>query len=64
MFYSCSGTDETEVYGQLKHTLNEVDYYLIAGTDYNFSNNSYNNTFSGTLDIVDNKLTGFIFDSV
>ncbi len=64
LFHSCSGTDENEVYGQIKYTLHNKNYYLIAGVNYDFANNRYLSSFSGSLRYTWNKLTGFIFDSI
>lgn len=30
LFYDCSGVNSTSVYGQIKHTINGVDYSIIA----------------------------------
>lgn len=64
LFHSCSGTDENEVYGQLTYTLDTIEYNLIAWVDYNFANNTYLSTFSGSLKLTWNKLTWFIFDNI
>jgi len=61
-FFDCSGVNENNIYGQIKHSLDGNDYYLIAGVDYDTSNNSYNVTFSGTTIMSGLDMVGKIFD--
>jgi len=61
-FFDCSGVNENNIYGQIKHNLDGNDYYLIAGVDYDTSDNSYNATFSGTTIMSGLDMVGKIFD--
>lgn len=63
LFLSCSGQNANEVYGQISSSVDGEDYKIIAWVDMDLINNSYNNLFAASLLLVDNKLTGHLFDN-
>jgi len=63
LFYDCYGVDPTNVYGQVNIDLFGVEYKIIAWLNYDFSNNTYFNSFSGSLSYSWGMLSGYIFDN-
>lgn len=65
LFTNCSGTSSSSgnVYGQITITYHNTIYYLIGGTDYNFTTNLHGTNFSGSLKRINNNLSWYLRDS-
>ena len=66
LFTNCTGLSGTSgnVYGQVTLIYNNSNtYYLIAGTDYNFSGNIHGTNLSWSTQRVNDKLRGYVWDS-
>lgn len=69
LYTSCTGSNVTgdlySIYGSIKHTRGGNDYYIIAGTKYDWNANSYTPNFAASFQYFDNKTPlGFIFDTM
>lgn len=51
------------MYGQVTITYRNGFYYLMAGTTYNFSANIHGTQATGSLELIGNSLSGYIWDS-
>lgn len=65
LFTNCIGLWATSwnVYGQVTITYRNGFYYLMAGTTYNFSANIHGTQATGSLELIGNSLSGYIWDS-
>lgn len=68
LYTSCSGTGAVTgaVYGEIKHTMQAVDYYLNAGTHYNFTSGTMLPILTGNLIFTESStkiISGFLHDT-
>lgn len=66
LFTDCIGTgiNANEIYGQITHTWQGINYYIIAGVNYNFSTNSMSSTsFSWSFKILTGIADWFLYDN-
>jgi len=66
-FTDCTGTNITvktnEIYGQIKHNIWGVDYYVTAGTDYNFTTNTIWTNLSWSMLFTWGNAKWYVFDN-
>ncbi|MEI6672676.1 MAG: hypothetical protein WCL02_05065 [bacterium] len=55
-FIGCDG-DFQNIYGNISYTRSGTSFELIAGVEYNFTNNTYTPTYSGSLKFINGHAT-------